>query len=83
MAVEGAGALARRHHVVRVAEVLRADERADARTQSRREPFALLGVLELELVDARSRADRFTLALESGIASSSVDLPEHDVHACR
>src|SRR5204863_10156813 len=50
MAVERAGALAGRNHVVGIAEVLRAQQRADAHRVAA-ELVALLEMLELELVD--------------------------------
>src|SRR5262249_21119281 len=50
MTVERTRALARRHHVVGIAEVLRAEQRADAHRVAL-EVFSLLEVLELQVVD--------------------------------
>src|SRR5712671_6531765 len=50
MAMEGAGTLARRHHVVRIAQGARAKERADAR-RAPLELVALGAVLEVQLVE--------------------------------
>src|SRR5205823_2079784 len=59
VAVERAGALSRRHDVVGIAELARAEERPDART-ARGELVALGEILELELIQVDDVLQRST-----------------------